>query len=243
VQQVNNHIVCRSCQAIFVDGAPFERVLRLPSTYWQELAELWGCHTEKFEAAPNQPITTRPGVFYLGDTFVGLHSRHVKGVSSDAAGHLACSSCHEPVGYLGAPPASYLYLHAIDNGRGLWMDRTLCSRLASVLLDTSRGSGERRFVVPATGLRLVLLNWDTGMAVESGAAVRPVLKLRYSVGEAKEEEGDDFGGWTPMRDWNAAEGEVFRRQLESNRQRFVPASLATLPAATPDAGTMSFVWM
>jgi hypothetical protein len=43
----------------------FDKVLRLPSSYWQELAELWGCHTESFAAAPNKVCVS------CGDRFCG----------------------------------------------------------------------------------------------------------------------------------------------------------------------------
>jgi hypothetical protein len=232
LQQVNNNIACRACGQEFVTGAPFNRVLRLPSAYWQELAELWGCHTERFEAAPNEPIVIKPGDFYLGPSFMALHASHVKHVTEMTQNRLQCQKCQVLIGRRGEQgPTEYrLHLHAVDNGRGIWNDCTACARLAGELVELANGAGEHRFVT-RTNLRFVCINWDTVVATEPMADPRPILKLTFG------DEDDDLGGWIKLS-WNEDECNLFARELEENRARFLAPSLSKVAGRK-----LSFVWM
>lgn len=237
LQQVNNNVVCRACGQQFVTGAPFNRVLRLPSAYWQELAELWGCHTERFEAAPNEAIVIKPGDFYLGPSFMAVHASHVKHVTELSDGRLRCEKCNvfigrraEQQGKSTIPADLRLHLHAVDNGRGLWNDRTACARLAAELVELANGSGEHRFVT-RTNLRFVCMNWETVLAVEPMVAPRPILKLTFG------DEDDELGGWIQLS-WNEDECILFARELEENRKRWLAPSLSDLAGRK-----FSFVWM
>ena len=242
LQQANNDLQCRACRAAtFVTGAPFARVLRLPSAFWQELAELWGCHTETFVAAPNKELVIERGSLYIGDTHLLLHPSHVSSIAlvcaPDTQRRLRCGKCGAVVGRKTRDGSLAIYFHSVTDGRGLWGGCTLQKRLARQIFELSRGSGDMRFVCNGAGgraLSLVLLNWDSTMAVEPGAQPEPVLKVRFEAAASGAAGEDDLGRVVPL-DWDEPETMHVWQALEENRQRHLPPSLAGL--------NTSFLWL
>ncbi len=231
LQQANNSLMCRACNGVaFVSGAPFARVLRLPSAYWQELAELWGCHTETFEAAPNKEIAIEKGVLYVGASHFVVHGSHTDGLVRGADERLRCRKCGAAAGRQtrGGPVA--LFFHAVTDGRGLWSNCTQQKRLARQVFEISRGSGDMRFFAGVQGpikLSISLVNWDSTIAVKEGAQPEPVLKVRYGeVASAPPAEGEDELGKVVVLDWEEQEVRLMWDALQENRSKFLAASVA-----------------
>jgi len=66
-------VCCSFCGKALVPAPP-QRVLPLPSSYWQEVTDLWYCHNEsKLAALTERPISAVPGVYLIGDNHFMVH--------------------------------------------------------------------------------------------------------------------------------------------------------------------------
>lgn len=163
LQQLNNRLSCRACGgAAIVAGDSFDRALRLPSSSWMELAELWGCHTETFAAAPNRELVIAPRMCYLGDAHLVVHASHVAQARVDSRRRYRCAQCAALLGSATrADGAAMLYFEALTDGRSLFSAWSVERRLARQLFELAQGSGALRFHCASQQLYMVLLNWDT----------------------------------------------------------------------------------
>ncbi len=207
------------------------KVLRLPSVCWQELAELWGCHTEHFEAAPNKAIEIESGILYIANAHAVVHNSHVKNVTRSSGECLRCSGCLGVVGRSG-PTSAALYFDCLTDERGLWSQCTQSKRLARALVDRSSSSGELRFIVPGQ-MTIVVVNSDTTMSVTERKHPEPVVKVRFSqIVDAVLE--DDMGKAPCLDEWSQDDCKCILSALIEN-QRHLPSALVAL--------SMSFLWL
>eukprot|EP01083_Nonionella_stella_P052011 138193_1 len=70
---------CRFCGAELTKGKRFQRILPLPSEYWQEVSDLWMCcDNQKLTFSRDEPISSRPGWALVGRSHVQLHRDDVE---------------------------------------------------------------------------------------------------------------------------------------------------------------------
>lgn len=233
LQHVNNRFSCRACGAPVVTSGSFDRVLRLPSAQWQELAELWGCHTETFAAAPNRELVMERGTCYMGDYHVVVHAAHVvaTAVRQDQRQRVRCAGCSVSLGVRRRDGSVLLHFDSITDERVLFASWTLERRLARQLFEISQGSGALRFQCGT--LRMVLINWDTELAVLQDTAPAAILTVRYYVVGAGETDAE-FDG-VPV-DWDEREAQGVYAALAANRARYIAPSVGAQLS-------QSFLWM
>lgn len=242
VQQVNNRLECRSCHAALIEAGSFDRVLRLPSSLWMELAELWGCHTESFAAAPNKDLVVAPRAFYFGDAHAVVHPSHLVAgatkVDGGGGGRIACTQCEASVGMKNTARGGgiIIFMDALSDGRPFFEQWSLERRLAWQLFDLSQGSGVWRFHCVTENLYVVLVNWDTEVAVKEHVVPASVLKVRFWTTQVPLED-DGAGPWTEL-DWTETEGRHLLACLKQHADKYLAPSLSIMGQQH-----ISFLWM
>jgi hypothetical protein len=209
-----------------------KQVLRLPSACWQELAELWGCHTETFAAAPNKPIVIEPGIMYIANSHAVIHTSHTQNLTK-ANGFLSCAKCASVVGRGTGKSTAALFFDCLTDERGLWGQFTHEKRLARDLVERGGSSGDVRFLsVKGVRYMIILVNSDTTFAVAEMTNPEASVKLRFM--RVEEEIAEDEMGKITLLDWDSSDSALALRILQSN-QKYLPPSLVTL--------NMTFMWL
>ena len=233
LQQLNNVMKCRKCLGVLVDGSPFTNVARLPSVYWAELAELWGCHSSTFAAAPKKEMDILKGTCYVGDVYAVLNNADVRQSNiKKMAGKMVCNGCGSVLGFARSNDSLSLYFHAVTDERGLWKQSTLEKRLGRQLFDLSQGNGVLRYYCAKVKLAVVLVNWDTAVSVDENVVPQAVLKVRYFVGDIA--ANDETGDYAQI-DWDETEAQTVLQALNNHAVYF--------DMAKEMKEKISFLWM
>lgn len=255
-------LFCRRCLGPLL-SRPLLKSSRLPSLHWQNLAELWGCHTDTFAQAPKSAPPLAADTLHVADSHGEVRvdltqAQALRKRPEPPAGAAGCSKCNHLLGFWTrqGEGVAFYWDTVVAKGiegivqkeeedsllfRWIWNDWDCAKRLSRQLVEAAQAKGTMRFHCPG-GYGVTLLNWNTMMSVEERKQATPVARVRY---EMLKEDSAAFGvedemGVIGRPDWDRDDSLKLLEALENNRKRYIPESLGSIPGSN---FKFSFLWL